>query len=93
MNKEYNFFFFTFIRSYAALQAADLDLVAPGYSLVGTLWGVLNVSLRASSTRIGPDLLCHISSVVHRPSSVTNGGFQPTGSDDFCHLRGSQLSF
>ena len=32
----------------------------------GTFWGVLNVSLRASGTRIGPDLLCHPSSIMEK---------------------------
>ena len=41
-------------RSYAALRAADLDwIVGPGYSLGGYVWGVLNVSFRASGIQLG----------------------------------------
>ena len=65
-----------------ALWVADLDwIVGPGYS-----WGryILGCSQQLAlclrhSPRIGPDLLCH-------PSSVTQGRSQLTGSDDFSSL-------
>ena len=57
--------FFLQIRSYATLRAADLDwIVGPGYSWGRYIWGVLNVSLRASGTQLGLDLTCF---VIHCP--------------------------
>ena len=80
-----------------ALRAADLDwIVGPGYS---SGWYILGCSQRLAlclrhSPRIGPDLLCHPSSAIRRPTSAVcplpsvirylslTGGFQMTGSDD-----------
>ena len=67
--------FFTIMRtrSYAALRAADLDwIIMPGYSLGGHILGCserLALCLRHSA-RIGPNLLCHPSSIIRRPSSA-----------------------
>ena len=56
-------------RSYAALRAADLDwIVGPGYSSNRYILGFsqcLALCLRHSA-RIGPDLLCHPSSVMEK---------------------------
>ena len=60
-------------RSYAALRAADLDwIIMIGYSLGGHILGCserLALCLRHSA-RIGPNLLCHPSSIIRRPSST-----------------------
>ena len=49
---------FVCTRSYAALRAADLDwIVGPGNSWGGYVWGVLNISFRASGTQLGLDFL------------------------------------
>ena len=77
--------FFMYARSHAALQAAELDwIVGPGYTSGGIILGCSQrlASCLRHSAWIGPDLLCH-------PSSVTHGGFQLTGSDDFSSLTGS----
>ena len=58
-------------RSYAA--AADLDwIVGPGYSLSGYILGCSQrlASYLWHSAQIGPDRLCHPSSVIPRQSSV-----------------------
>ena len=61
-------------RSYAALRAADLDwIIMIGYSLGGHILGCserLALCLRHSA-RIGPNLLCHSSSILRHLSSVT----------------------
>ena len=60
-------------RSYAALRAGDLDwIIMIGYSLGGHILGCserLALCLRHSA-RIGPNLLCHPSSIIRRPSST-----------------------
>ena len=60
-------------RSYAALRAADLDwIIMIGYSLGGHILGCserLALCLRHSA-RIGPNLLCHPSSIIRRPLST-----------------------
>ena len=62
-------------RSYAALRAADLDwIIMIGYSLGGHILGCserLALCLRHSA-RIGPNLLCHPSSIIRRPSSIVS---------------------
>ena len=60
---------FKLTRSCAALRAADLDwIVGPGYSWGGYILGGSQrlASCLQHSARIGPDLLCHRSSVTHR---------------------------
>ena len=54
-------------RSYAALRAVDLDwIVRPGYSWGGYILGCSQhlASCLRHSAQIGPDLLCHPSSVI-----------------------------
>ena len=60
-------------RSYAALRAADLDwIIGPGYSLGGYILGCSQrlASCLRHSAHIGPNLHCHPSSIIHRPSSA-----------------------
>ena len=60
--------FFSITRSYAALRAADLDWTGSGGYILGCSQCL--ASCLRHSAQIGPDLLCHPSFVIHRPSSA-----------------------